>query len=254
MLKIYQLDPRHEHLLKDHWSGYVWIQPIKRTEKYKGRIVFVDDLGKVLEQSTKRHADKRRLYPWLMSFKRVGYIFSNTNIVKLYPCAEPSVENAATASKIKADEIAKQKCDARLKALQKRFGSDYTIKPKRIIKDPGSRINQKLWLWAFENKELNLRFEHIYSFVEYGYVEKDVESRDGSVKVKTIFAGMRVGKSRRAFSEYYGLSYKSLQQLASGKIDKYKGWTRLRDPRKISKSEAEQMKWQLEKQKEKQNE
>lgn len=246
MLRVYQLDPRHSHLLQDHWSGYIWIQPLKRSMKYKGRIMFVDDLAKVLDTSTKRQVNKRRLYPWFSNFKKIGYVFRNVDFIKLHQCNEPSVENMKHAIDLKADEVARQKSKSRLDNLRKRFGPDYEQKPKRVIKNPGSRLDQKLWLWAFENKELNLRFEHIYSFVEYGYIEKVVEGSDGSISIKQVFASVRVGKSRRAFTEYYGLQYGSLRKLASGLIHQHRGWTRIGDPRKISRQEAQLMKVQLE--------
>lgn len=246
MLRVYQLDPRHAHLLEDHWSGYLWIQPLKQAVKYKGRVVFVDDLAKVLAVSTKRQANKRRLYPWLITFKKVGYVFRNVNFIKLHQCAEPSVEDLDATIKAKAEEVARQKSDARLTSLRKRMGPDYKPKPKYVVKDPGSRRDQKLWVWAFENRKLNLRFTHIYSFVEYEYSEKASDYPDGTMRVKLVFVGLRIGKSRHEFADYYGLKYKSLQRLASGKTDKYKGWTRVGDPQRVSRQEARDMKSEME--------
>lgn len=269
--KVYELDPRHENLLEDHWSGYVWVRSTNKKYKYtplknKQSVLFTKDLGESIRLGAVKKAQSRRMAGGVGSdFKRLGYVYSSVNFIKLFSCEAATDLQRAKAVEMILVTISKEKAAARLARYQRDISPDYQIKPKRVGKDPGSRVNQTIWVWAFENKSSGLSFPFIYSYVKrweeeterknlrtdmYVYNEqvrrsmlKSKKARARPIKVpeKALYFkkySRPVGLSRREFAGTYKLTYLLLARLASGGINTHKGWTRISEPRRVSKEEA----------------
>lgn len=220
MLKTNQLDPRHTSLLNDHSSGYWWFRPTNAPDKYKGRIMFSDDFARDFLLGINRKISLRRIHHQLITFKTHGYIYSGIDFIKLLKCKEASDKMMGKANEARAKLIKQWKTEARAvaitKTLLKKYGSKYKG-PKHPRKNIGSKGERTLWIWGFENKQLGLSYPHIFHFIDFG---------------------AQLGKSRREFAEYYGLSYACLQFLSQGKIKAHRGWTLIGEPRKITHRQA----------------
>lgn len=252
-MKIYTLDPRHKHLLTDNWSGYLWLKPTLSNIKYRGKVVFTPNLGESINNGLIQKASARRNRRWLMntSWMKVGYIYSTTDFIKLYPTSEPSIEAMEEAMSMRRSMIIELRATAKREGLIKKYGKNHGS--RRIAKQPGSRSSD-VWVWGFKNESLGLEFPHIFSSVETSFEEEYKIKKTGRkrdrVSQRVIIRRTRVGKTRREFCEWYGLGYQSMRALADGRIDIHKGWVRISPPRKITLDEAIAMKWQLEKQRE----
>ncbi len=222
--RIYKLDPRHKNLLKDKTSGYWWLRPRTRRDKYKGRIIFVSNMSEALAKAVEKTATARRVHKQLIRFERHGYIFSGLDIIQLLSCKSATLANSAKAHTAKTEMVFAMKQEAKkqaaIKSSKTKFGPDY-VPPTTVRQNLGSKGPMSVWLWNFENPSLGKSFKHIFSF-------KD--------------EGAEVGKSRRLFADTFGLRYVALQQLASGVIDSHRGWRRSEPPRKVSYREAIRMK------------
>lgn len=271
--RLYELDPRHKPLLEDHWSGYMWLQsthphlryrPIERRGK---SVMFTKDLGESIKQGAVKKAWDRRMAGGVCrDFKKIGYVYSHVNFVKVLPCRESSDQLRVEAVEVIKGMIVKMKEEVKLARYQKRFGSDYQIKPRYVVKDPGSRAAQTIWVWAFENKGLGLSFPFIYSYRRMWMeeVERDAthaeqrrcneQERIARLKIRhrTNYRArhykervMRYkpcaewrGLARHEFADMYNLTYSTLAVLAKGGIKQHKGWTLIGEPRRVSKEEA----------------
>ena len=220
-MKVYQLDPRHASLLQDHSSGYWWVRPVKRAGKYKGRVIFTTDIGESIRKAVLRKVSARRLYPWLMNFKTMGYVYGSYNFIRLLVCEDSSSENLDRAMGVRSEMISIERAQNRAEAIRKtikaKFNREYLGTPQRKSLLPHIPKEQTMWVWAFKNRALNKEYNHIYSFKDYG---------------------SQIGKSRREFADYFGLKYNRLQELAAGRIKEYEGWTLIGEPEKITKREA----------------
>lgn len=267
--KHLELDPRHESLLDDHTPGFWWVRNARRY-KYKGKLVFSSDFGLDLLRGYNKQVVYRRKRGRSMSFKTHGYVYGAVNFIKVLESDDPSTENYKTALSIVNKTISDERREAwegrKQKYLASRYGPDYKG-PARIIKQPGSRGPSWVWVWAFENKDLDLRFENIFSYTETfedddrvdelthklfntdhtittamsedaidALWEKHKKAAKRQLKAEgspVQRATITIGKSRRAFSEYYGLNYMSLRALASGRLKSYKGWTLIGKPTRL---------------------
>ena len=219
-MKVYQLDPRHKKLLEDHSSGWWWIRSNRSQTKYNGPVIYSADFGETLKKSTLHKKNTRMLANCAFRFKRLGYIFSNVDFIKLTD-KEYSVENLYEAKQIKKQLIATEKEQTKRAGILKRHNPD--SKPRKQVQNPGSRPVRWIWVWSFRNKELNKEYTHIFHFVDYG---------------------AEFGFRRHKFADQFGLSYGALKSLASGGLNSYKGWERLETPQKITRAEA--IAWKIE--------
>ena len=276
--KHLELDPRHESLLDDHSSGFWWVKNA-HWYKYKGKVIFSSDFGLDLLRGYNKQVVYRRKRGRSMSIKTHGRVYGSVDFIKLLDCSEPTAENHKTTVGIKnrmvedARKVGREQ--RRAKFLLTKYGPDYKG-PARVIKQPGSRGPSWVWVWAFENKELGLRFENIFSYTETFEDDDRVdeltrklfdtdhtittamsedtidmiwERHKRAAKRQLKLEGtpvqrvtVMVGKSRRTFAEYYGLNYMSLRALASGRLKSYKGWTLIGKPTKLSRVKLKQMK------------
>lgn len=218
MAKIHQLDPKHKALLSDHSSGYWQIQSLHPSKKYKRKVVFTNDFGDMLKNST----NKRKIFRQQKNFGDFathGYIFSNVEFIKLLECSDPSVERLNEAidllNKIFADKKQAAWDAGYLKRFGKPFGGKYVPKHPR---GPWST-----WEWSFQHPVYG-KYEHVIHF--------DI-------------GGERIGKPRALFCQHFNLSPGQMYNLAGGKIDEHRGWTRIRKPRRLTKPEAVALKVKL---------